>query len=819
MQDPLFHVALDQLPESQDSGYVIVDAHGMVVSWNRGAEQLLGRSADELGGLRAADLLHTPSDAARIVARCTAEPETSLGRTMLRREDGGPVAVMLWAHRLTPVAGERYWLLRGTDAEAVNQEDLGRALLQGLFTESPFVIDVFDTDLRFLAHNRTQRFRPGQSIGRTMREVTPLSHVDIDALEARQRHVLATGEALIATEVHGRSADDPEHDRVWSETIMPLRGRNGEVVGLAHAVANVTERARARERLALVNAASVSIGSTLDVLTTAQELTDALVPRLADYAYVNLLEPVFGGEEPAAGPPAGTVPLRRAATSSIPEGPAGPVIARGEIDTFTSGPGPLMPRILAGGEPLLLTGEELIAEITPIDPRRAAMIRETGVHSLLMVPMSARGAVLGAAVFTRFQHPEPFERDDILLAQEVVARAAVCIDNASRYTRERTTALALQRSLLPQRLPVLGSAETLGRYLPERGRAELGGAWFDVIPLSGARVAFVVGDVGSHGLHAAVTVGRLRTAVRTLADLDLSPEELLTRLDDHVHRSSDEGGDQDEDAAQGDGLAQGAAGTMCLYAVFDPVSRRCVMARAAHPDHPPPALLSVDGRVGFPDLPGGPPLGLGTDPFETGEVTLTDGDVLVLYTGRRTAAGDGHATRDRGDFRTALSDPPLPVSPGLGDLCEAVKQRLAPGGDAALLMARVHGLCPDRHVTWELEATPEVVGRARALVAAQLAAWGLEELGFSTELIVSELVTNAIRYGNPPIRLRLIRDRSLICEVSDGSSTSPHVRRALETDEGGRGLYLVAQVARIWGTRYHARGKTIWAEQPLPAGP
>ncbi|MCG0063313.1 ATP-binding protein [Streptomyces tricolor] len=101
------------------------------------------------------------------------------------------------------------------------------------------------------------------------------------------------------------------------------------------------------------------------------------------------------------------------------------------------------------------------------------------------------------------------------------------------------------------------------------------------------------------------------------------------------------------------------------------------------------------------------------------------------------------------------------------------------------------------------------------MASRQLSAWDMEDEAFATELIVSELVTNAIRYAEPPVQLRLIRDRTLSVEVSDGSSTAPYLRHARTTDEGGRGLLLVSQFAQRWGTRYEDRGKTIWVEEPV----
>ncbi len=138
-----------------------------------------------------------------------------------------------------------------------------------------------------------------------------------------------------------------------------------------------------------------------------------------------------------------------------------------------------------------------------------------------------------------------------------------------------------------------------------------------------------------------------------------------------------------------------------------------------------------------------------------------------------------------------------------------------PIDDVALLIARTHVLPPDDVASWSLPLEPASAARARALTSAKLTEWGLEHLAFTTELIASELITNVYRYASGPATLRLIRERSLVCEVSDTSHTSPHLRRARTTDEGGRGLFLVAQMTERWGTRYTREGKTVWTEQPL----
>ncbi|MFE4519253.1 SpoIIE family protein phosphatase [Kitasatospora sp. NPDC056783] len=552
---------------------------------------------------------------------------------------------------------------------------------------------------------------------------------------------------------------------------------------------------RAQRRLRLLYDAGVTVGSTLDVTRTAEELTRVAVPRFADFVTVDLADQVLTGEEPPPGPSLGR--MRRVAVTGVREdAPFHPVGTVLEVVPATPLAG-----ALSNGEPDI---EPRLAEASDWrrqDPERSERVLAYGVHSLVRVPLRARGVLLGVARFWRAQRVEPFEAEDLALAEELVAHAAVCIDNARRYTREHTMTVTLQHSLLPRNLPVQNALEVAHRYLP--AQAGVGGDWFDVIPLPGARVALVVGDVVGQGLHAAATMGRLRTAIHNFSTLDLPPDELLGHLDELVNRI-------DQDEAAGGGRAE-LAGATCLYAIYDPVSRRCTLATAGHP---PPAVVDPEGRVVFPELPTGPPLGLAVLPFETAELELAEGSRLVLYT-------DGLVTDRERDVDEGLEllratlegparSPEQTCADVLGALLPAHQQ-----DDIALLVARTKVLAPDRVAQWEVPSDPAAVGGVRAAVAERLTAWGLEEAAFVTELILSELVTNAIRYGSGPIRVRLLRDRSLICEVSDGSSTSPHLRYAATEDEGGRGLFLVARFADRWGTRYTATGKVIWTEQPL----
>ncbi|MEW2485016.1 SpoIIE family protein phosphatase [Streptomyces sp. NPDC048411] len=602
----------------------------------------------------------------------------------------------------------------------------------------------------------------------------------------------------------GRAATDEvlfAGDRLLAVNQRPTAPYSGSVATLRdttelRALAGRAEVAR--ERLGLLYDAGVRIGTTLDVRRTAEELAEVAVPRFADVVTVELLDPVLQGEEPQG---AGSE-MRRVAVVGL------------ESDSLFYPVGALIPFVathpVAAG--MTLDRAVLEADLSTADgwraqdPERARRILEHGIRSLISVPLRARGVVLGTADFWRSEK-DPFDEEDLFFAEELAARAAVCIDNARRYTLEHTVAVTLQRSLLPRALPEQSALEVAHRYLP--ARAGVGGDWFDVIPLPGTRVALVVGDVVGHGLHAAATMGRLRTAVRNFSALDLPPDELLSYLDELVTQiDTEEATEDDENPA--------VTGATCVYAVYDPVTGVCTLARSGHPG---PALVHPDGTVDYPDVPVSPPLGLGGNlPFETARLELPEGSLLVLFTDGLVEDRRRDLDTGLGALRTALA---AAVDRTPEETCAAVLEAVLPAqpsDDVALLVARTRRLAPDRVAEWTVPSDPAAVAPVRAECILRLNNWGLDEISFATELILSELITNAVRYGTQPITVRMLYDRTLVCEVSDGSSTSPHLRRAATTDEGGRGLFLVAQFARRWGTRYTARGKVIWAEQALRDG-
>lgn len=802
-----------------DAAPLLLDAHGVVTSWTPGAERLLGYTASEVVGTDVAALL-TPEDAARLpelAGRCRSDGDWA-GLLTARRKDGRPVPVMV---RVTPTVEPgrtRHWLVMLCDMAGAPGWDMSRTVLEQLASESPVGMAVVDTALRFVWSNAAlEQFGggpPGRRLGRGLADVQP--GLDIEGIEEQMRQVLATGEPVVGYENVGRLRSAPHRETAHMLSFTRLEDERGHPMGVYYTVVDVTERHRARQRLALLDRAGERIGRTLDIERTAQELADAAVPDFADLVTVDLLEWVVRGAEQMSGAadgPGGAV-LRRAGHRSV--GPELPetVVAVGARAPYAEGSPPLS--TLASGRSWRRERLDPAATewATRTPDARAATFRELGLHSAMVVPVRARGVTLGVTTFFRRGRQDPFDADDLHLAEDLVSRAAVCVDNARRYTRERDAALMLQRSLLPRRLPEQDAVEVTACYRPADELTGLGGDWYDLIPLSGARVALVVGEVPGHGIGASAAMGRLRTAVRTLAALDLPPDEVLAHLDDLVGRAAQEEGARPDPSAEGYGDSMQAVGSGCVYVVYDPVDGRCVMAAAGHPA---PAVVLPDGTVGFVELPQGPPLGAGGPPFESVELALGEGSTLVLHTDGLLADGGGDTGADRERLREALRRATGSFDLRCGEVVDALIP-VRPHDDVALLMARTRLLGADRVADWELTADPAIVSDARKAAARQLAEWDLDELAFTTELVVSELVTNAMRHASGPIRLRLIRDRTLICEVTDSGATAPHLRHPRTTDEGGRGLLLVSQFTQRWGTRFAPGGKVIWAEQSL-AGP
>ncbi|MCK7623185.1 SpoIIE family protein phosphatase [Streptomyces sp. RS10V-4] len=806
---PSSRLPLDGAFDLTRTAVVPADRTGVVRGWTAGAERLLGVPAARAVGRPLAEVFAAPQPPAGppegFWAQRLAAPDGWSGPVAVRHRDGHRLDLEVRVLPVLAAADGSARLVLAAELTRTPWSGAGRSLLTGILGMSPIGVAMLDRDLRYVWLNDALERMGGAPraarLGKRLSEVLP--DLAVESVEAEMRRVLRTGTPSVGYEYLGRPRSDPRREHAYSTSFFRLEDESGGVLGLCYMVLDVTESYRARQRMALLNRAGERIGGSLDVWRTAQELAEVAVPDLADFVTVDLLDTMLSAAEPASGPvrPADLLTIRRAGQHSVRRGCPEAVSAIGDRTAYP----PSSPVVLSltEGESVLIPALDLDhADWAADDPVRARQLRALGFHSLMVVPLRARGSFLGAAAFARWRPTGPFQPDDLVLAEEFVTRAAISIDNARRYTREHTAALTLQRSLLPRDLPEQSAVEAAYRYLPADSLTGVGGDWFDVIPLSGARVALVVGDVVGHGVHAAATMGRLRAAVQALAGLDLAPDEVLAHLDDMVHRVAHDAHSED-----------GVVGATCLYAVYDPVACCCTLSRAGHPA---PLLVGPAGGSQLLELPTGPPLGLGGMPFESAEVPLPEGSLLALYTNGlllgKALDPDGGITR----LRTALADPQAPLE----QICDTVVASLPgtrPVDDVALLLARTRALPQERLAAWEVPADPSAVGAVRRSAAGQLARWDLADLEFSTELIVSELVTNALRHASGPIGLRMIRAEALICEVSDGSSTAPHLRHARTTDEGGRGLFLIARYARRWGARYTAHGKVIWAELPLDA--
>ncbi|MEV7321489.1 SpoIIE family protein phosphatase [Streptomyces sp. NPDC093970] len=780
--DVEFHSPLDLTKAAA----AVLDAEGRFSGWSASAQRLLGHPPEEVLG-RSADRLLATGPGARRSALCGARrPRTAV--LDLRCRDGHVLRAAVTFSPLvhqgaaaTVVVAAELTALRGWEAQL--------AMLQGLATESSVGLTIYDTDMRVVWGNAsTDQELAGvaQYVGLPASALFPegefISRHHPPDEDQVMEQVLKTGDPVLGMHYRGRAPADPGREHVWSCSYHRLVDARGEPLGLFEESLDITERYRAQERLSLLVRAGKRIGASLDVRRTAAELADVAVPQLADEVLVDLPPAVIEGRQPPTRSAPGHSLLRM--HGRTPE----------EFSTTPVSYPPSSPQALS------LASNRPVVETCPTPGEGSPGAR----RSDLFVPLLARDAVVGLATFRRGDNPDPFGPEEQTLAVELAERAAVGIDNARRYTSQHVAALVLQRSLLPRRLPEQSAVEVAYRYLPADSRVGVGGDWFDLIPLSGARVGLTVGDVVGHGVHAAATMGRLRATVRTLALLDLDPAELLTRLDGLVA--------QDCEPDESGGPSDEALGVTCLYAIYDPVGGRCVWASAGHP---PPIVADASGSVALSAASPGPPLGLGSLPYENVELGLSDGSVVAFFTDG--VVEDRRTDIDSGIDRLAhvLTWQRCPLE----ELCDRAMSTLPPGpqaDDATLLLVRTRRLRADRVADLELPPDPAVVADARTDTERQLDTWGLSELSFTAALVVSELVTNSIRYATGPVMLRLIRDRSLLCEVSDNAHTAPHLRRARRDDEGGRGLFLVAQVSQRWGTRYTASGKTIWAELSIP---
>ncbi|WP_330459606.1 PAS domain-containing SpoIIE family protein phosphatase/ATP-binding protein [Streptomyces sp. NBC_00820] len=791
---------------------------GLVDQWSLRAEQLFGIPAERVVGMDPIEAFIDPDLRERgqrkmaeildgrewtgVVPFRVPDPEDGA------RAERGLAEVYVMPTRTAE--GDKAAVCIVVDVRTLRSIETDLAASQAIFGQSPFGFLFIDPDLRVRRANT--RFAsifggtPDDHCGKGVHDYLPRG--EAERVSATLRRVLETGDSITDMHVTG-FVPGSEERRHWSVNLYRVHSGSGLSIGIAWLGTDITARreaareaAAARRNLALLNEAGARIGNSLDLETTARELLDVVVPGFCDVATVDLYQGLLAGDDAPPGLADGSAELRRVAfASAVSDEPfdgSGESVAVGAVHRFPF-------------------NSPCADALRTARPQRVPAEDGSLVQSTLAVPMVAHDTVVGLAQFARTKGSEPFGERDRDLAVELAARAAVCIDNARLYRREHERALILQRSLLPPGDPEASGLDIACRYLPGNAATEVGGDWFDVIELPGHRTALVVGDVMGRGLRAAVAMGELRTAVRTLALLDLEPAEVLSALDEIARGLGTPGGVQQATRTarqpRDADLSEVYLAT-CVYAVYDSVTRRCTFANAGHL---PPVLVEPGEAALMLDVPPGMPLGVGGEPFEEVEVELPEGALLALYTDGLVESRDHPLDEGLRAFVGALTDPSRPLE----DVCDHVLNTLDTHhgeDDIALLMARVQGLPAESVGDWTLPREPRSVGRAREYARTQLAAWDLEPLIDTTELLVSELVTNALRYGEGEIRLRLLLDRTLVCEVWDSGLVQPRRRRARDTDEGGRGLQLVGLLSAAWGSRRTPRGKTVWFELPLPGG-
>ncbi|WP_137991017.1 PAS domain-containing protein [Streptomyces vilmorinianum] len=679
-------------------------------------------------------------------------------------------AVESWSLRPAPAipdhpGGPAWGLWQAGDEDRAG---LDRAVLEAVFTQSAVGLHVLDPELRVLRVNIVavgMRGIPEEKfIGRPLAEAYAAAGVTVS--ESTLREVLATGRPAHDVLVSMHPPSDSPHERIVSVSAYRMEDRTGQPLGVVATAVDVTDRERAQARLRLLHAAHERIGTSLDVERTARELVDVAVPAFADSILVALTDAVLQGKSPDLLPREAAPVLRCAATGG------------GDSRPPTPAPGSVL---LPG-----LFGEELPTAPTLLPAGPPGSGPAGGAR--LVVPLTVRGQIFGVVAFQRAYGSEPYADDDLVLAGGIASRTATCLENALRFTREHVVMTALQSWPLRPQETTLRAVEVAQRHRPGGSG---GGSWFDVIPLPGARVGLVVGRVERPGLSAVAAMSRLRTAVHSLTTLDLDPHEVLARLHSTTLRLALE---------QGGPAGAGEPTASCTFVVHDPVDGRLEAARAGASLF---AVVRPDGSVDLDPVAEGPLLGAHGPPFASATLRLPEGSTLCLA----SAASPDEKDPAPHQVLDALAHPDR----GPEDMADDVQALLA--ADRVLLVARTRLLPEGDLAEWPVPPEGQAVGAARRRVGECLTAWGVSVDPYAVKVVVSELVTNAIRYGAAPITLRLIRGESrLTCEVSDAAPTAPHLRHAKAIDEGGRGLHICASLAANWGVRYVEDGKTVWAE-------
>ena len=641
---------------------------------------------------------------------------------------------------------------------------------------------------------------------------------------------------------------------------VPLRHASGAVDGISIFAREAGQGTLAeRNRIGLLERIGERLGGSLELGATLRHVAEMLVPQFADHCVIDL----FQGEKL----------IRRVQTNAAgwapPPGAWAPVGAQVRYPE-----GHFCRQAMDRTEIVVVA--DLQEESYPApsaDSLRAS--HDAGMFSVIALPLHARGELLGVMSLALSgltdRKGRRYGPDDRDLFGAIASRIAIAIDNAMLFEAERQTALVFQKSLLPQALPELDGLEVACRYVPayplethgQGIQTQVGGDWYDVIPLAAGRVGIVIGDVEGRGARAAAVMGQLRAALRAFAQDEKAPADILRKLDEWCRTMT---------PGDGTGLPGADPPTVsCTYFVYDPWSRELSFANAGH-DAP---LLVVDGKARQMEIGDkGVLLGVrgkgirGLPTYKEETLILPPGATLVLYTDgltdrRARAGGSGHYTEEE----------------ALGMLCHAVSAAAAGGADAIARAAEdsVPGDIDDdmailvvRSLPAELDARervfpaePVMVSEARRMALETFRAWGMGRAQAELAcLLVSEVVTNAVlhtsaapsprrEFGDVPVgamavppvspmpwdlpvpvmdgnpagfaaaepkdfAMRLRRGSSAVwVEVFDPDMRLPRIRTAEDSDEGGRGLYLVEQLATRWGSRPTRNGKAVWFEMPI----
>ncbi|KAB2354561.1 SpoIIE family protein phosphatase [Actinomadura montaniterrae] len=813
-----------------------LNEHGRINHWNHAATELFGAGPLQAAGRSPASLLRLPQE-----HRGAFEPEVFghvwCGACMVpRADDGRPAEVGWWVYPIEP-DGDRgprdvRVLALAADLRRLREDGPGLAM-DDVLVAAP------DGAARRAAGARLLRVEPvlapppaasGQdgpadlsrrngdgpghgdgrgngdgALARRLAELLPTAGAA--ATDAIVSRVLAMGRPAVSISVTLRLpvvphiGDMPRALRIRPRAVAPHTAaadhddRDGGTSGTSGTSGTfATAGAEENETLTFLSEAGQQIGGSLDHLQAARTLAEVLVPRVADFAAVQLLEGVAADSAQPSTDLDETAVMRRVAIAHDDEpGHWEKIVPEGE--TLVLGRGTPFVRAMRTGRTVHIpqVDAEYAARLSAAFGGRDLSPLFTG-RALLVVPLIARGRVLGTFKLLRKPDRPGFDDLDLAMVDELARRAALCVDNGRLYRREVQVAQELQRSMLPADPPEVPGARVHYRYRPAGQAAQVGGDWFDAFPLPGRRLGIVVGDVMGHGLTSAAIMGQMRTAVRTLAVEDMRPDLLLRQLDALARR-----------------LGEGYVAT-CLYAVYDPVARRCSFANAGHV---PPVLVSESGESRVLPVPAGLPIGVGGEPFETMEIDVEDGSRLVLCTDGLLERRDRDIDQGLEKLRVLLAGPARPLDATCDTLLD-VLATTAPADDIAIVAVGLDGIPKDDVAVWELEPEPSMVPRTRAQVAFKLAEWRLEAVEDTVQLLVSELVTNALLHGAGSIVLRLIRGDALLCEVYDDGQDMPHLRHADATAESGRGLQLVSHLAARWGTHRTDGGKVVWFEHRLP---